>query len=113
MDEGIPARYTYIWEYQVRPDRVDEFERLYGPQGEWSGLFWFPGSTTPGGVGATAHVATLPRRCRRTHPTPIEEPLRSASATRRVQDTVPYSAAAHDHRPRIAKFPTPITRYVP
>jgi len=39
MDEGIPARYTYIWEYHVRPDRVDEFERLYGPQGEWIELF--------------------------------------------------------------------------
>lgn len=39
MTESVPARYTYMWEYVVRPDRVDEFERLYGPNGEWSELF--------------------------------------------------------------------------
>lgn len=39
MDEPTPVRYTYIWEYFVRPDRLDEFEQLYGPHGEWSVLF--------------------------------------------------------------------------
>jgi heme-degrading monooxygenase HmoA len=39
MDHDIPAQYTYIWEYLVLPDRVDEFEELYGPQGAWRELF--------------------------------------------------------------------------
>jgi len=39
MDDGLAARYAYIWEYTVRPDRVDDFERLYGPEGAWSELF--------------------------------------------------------------------------
>ena len=28
-----------IWEYQVRPGRESEFERVYGPGGEWARLF--------------------------------------------------------------------------
>jgi len=28
-----------IWEYRVRPDRLDEYERAYGPEGEWATLF--------------------------------------------------------------------------
>jgi len=39
MDDAMPARYTYIWEYLVRPDCLDEFQQLYGPLGEWSELF--------------------------------------------------------------------------
>ena len=39
MVDGPATRYSYIWEYTVRPDRVDEFEKLYGPAGEWSELF--------------------------------------------------------------------------
>lgn len=39
MDDEIPIQYTYIWEYVVLPDRIDEFEELYGPQGAWSDLF--------------------------------------------------------------------------
>lgn len=38
MDD-IPTLYTYMWEYHVLSDRVDEFEALYGPQGKWSDLF--------------------------------------------------------------------------
>ena len=33
MDDGIPIQYTYIWEYEVVPGRVGEFEDLYGRQG--------------------------------------------------------------------------------
>lgn len=39
MDDDIPTNYTYIWEYLVLPDRVDEFEELYGPRGAWRDLF--------------------------------------------------------------------------
>ena len=28
-----------VWEYMVRPDRLDEFEALYRPDGPWVGLF--------------------------------------------------------------------------
>lgn len=31
--------YSYIWEYQVAPGSVAEFEREYGPQGAWVRLF--------------------------------------------------------------------------
>ena len=33
------AQYTYIWEYLALPDRVDEFEELYGSSGAWGELF--------------------------------------------------------------------------
>ncbi len=39
MRDGAPAHYAYIWEYSVHPGRVDEFEQLYGPRGEWVELF--------------------------------------------------------------------------
>jgi quinol monooxygenase YgiN len=32
-------RYSYIWEFQVRPDRQATFERIYGPDGDWAALF--------------------------------------------------------------------------
>ena len=28
-----------VWEYMVRPDRLDEFETLYRPDGPWVDLF--------------------------------------------------------------------------
>ena len=28
-----------IWEIQSKPDRISEFERRYGPEGEWACLF--------------------------------------------------------------------------
>jgi len=31
--------YTYLWEFRIRPDRRDEFERHYGPGGTWANLF--------------------------------------------------------------------------
>jgi len=31
--------YTYLWEFIVEPEHVDEFERQYGPQGSWVELF--------------------------------------------------------------------------
>jgi heme-degrading monooxygenase HmoA len=39
MDDEIPTLSTYIWEYLVLSDCVDEFEELYGPEGMWSDLF--------------------------------------------------------------------------
>ena len=31
--------YSYIWEYLVAPDKVDDFQRAYGPDGDWVRLF--------------------------------------------------------------------------
>ena len=31
--------FVYVWQYEVRPDTVEEFERVYGPGGEWTELF--------------------------------------------------------------------------
>ncbi len=31
--------YVVIWEFQVRPGVEAEFERVYGPEGEWAQLF--------------------------------------------------------------------------
>ena len=28
-----------IWEYRVKPDKMPEFEKIYGPGGEWTRLF--------------------------------------------------------------------------
>lgn len=33
------AGYVTVWEFRVRSERRPEFERLYGPQGSWVGLF--------------------------------------------------------------------------
>ncbi len=33
------AGYAYIWRYQVSPEKVPQFEELYGPQGGWVRLF--------------------------------------------------------------------------
>jgi quinol monooxygenase YgiN len=33
------SAYTYLWEFIVEPEHVDEFERQYGPQGSWVQLF--------------------------------------------------------------------------
>jgi heme-degrading monooxygenase HmoA len=34
----VPA-HTYLWEFIVEPERVEEFQRHYGPQGSWVELF--------------------------------------------------------------------------
>ena len=31
--------YLILWEYRVAAERVEEFEALYRPDGEWNGLF--------------------------------------------------------------------------
>ena len=31
--------YVIIWEYQVKPECVTEFERIYASNGEWADLF--------------------------------------------------------------------------
>jgi heme-degrading monooxygenase HmoA len=31
--------YAALWEFTVRPDRREEFERHYGPGGSWARLF--------------------------------------------------------------------------
>lgn len=31
--------YVRIWEFQAQPGKEDEFERIYGPDGEWVDLF--------------------------------------------------------------------------
>ena len=37
---GAPvAGYVTVWEFRVRSERRAEFERHYGPQGCWAGLF--------------------------------------------------------------------------
>ena len=30
---------TILWEYQVKADRIAEFEKIYAPDGEWAKLF--------------------------------------------------------------------------
>ena len=31
--------YVVIWEFHVRPAKEEEFERVYGPEGDWAQLF--------------------------------------------------------------------------
>lgn len=31
--------YVILWEYEVRPEAVAEFERVYGPEGDWMAMF--------------------------------------------------------------------------
>ncbi len=31
--------FAAVWEYEVRPERLDEFVALYGPEGSWVRLF--------------------------------------------------------------------------
>lgn len=33
------SSYSYIWQFEVAPDRVDDFERHYAPGGSWTDLF--------------------------------------------------------------------------
>ncbi len=32
-------RFSYIWKYTVKEDRLDEFEKAYGSEGDWVQLF--------------------------------------------------------------------------
>ena len=31
--------YQIVWSFEVKPERIEEFERVYGPGGEWAKLF--------------------------------------------------------------------------
>jgi hypothetical protein len=33
------ARFTAVWEFQVNPESVAAFEKIYGPDGAWAQLF--------------------------------------------------------------------------
>lgn len=33
------AMYTYIWEFEVRPESESRFREVYGPEGAWVALF--------------------------------------------------------------------------
>jgi quinol monooxygenase YgiN len=35
----LAATFTYVWEYIVEPEKVDDFRFTYGPLGEWVDLF--------------------------------------------------------------------------
>jgi hypothetical protein len=35
----VAGAYTYLWEFDVPPESVAEFERHYGPAGTWAQLF--------------------------------------------------------------------------
>ncbi|MDB4954581.1 MAG: hypothetical protein JWO36_2150 [Myxococcales bacterium] len=50
---------TIFWQYDVKPDAVEQFERIYGSVGDWAELF----GRAPGYLGTELHrdVAT-PRR---------------------------------------------------
>ena len=54
-----------IWEFRARTGREDEFERAYGPRGEWAGLFQrgegFLGTELLREVGSAGRYVTLDR----------------------------------------------------
>jgi hypothetical protein len=35
----VLPKFAYVWEYWVRGDKIDEFETMYGPRGDWAQLF--------------------------------------------------------------------------
>lgn len=37
--DAMQETYAYVWEFLVRPEACDDFERMYGPQGPWVELF--------------------------------------------------------------------------
>ena len=39
MHEDFRGRYVSLWEFHVRPGVEQEFERVYGPEGDWVQLF--------------------------------------------------------------------------
>jgi hypothetical protein len=30
---------AYVWSYRVKPERIEDFARAYGPDGEWAAFF--------------------------------------------------------------------------
>jgi heme-degrading monooxygenase HmoA len=39
MTGVVMTGYVYLWEFIVKPDHSEEFERVYGPTGLWVALF--------------------------------------------------------------------------
>lgn len=35
----MAAMIVIVWEFRVQPDRAADFERAYGPEGDWARLF--------------------------------------------------------------------------
>ena len=31
--------YRIVWEYEAQPERLEEFEAVYGPEGRWTAFF--------------------------------------------------------------------------
>lgn len=51
----MPIQYMYLWEYIVAPGKADDFQRAYGPEGEWVRLF----AEAPGYVRTELHRDTV------------------------------------------------------
>jgi heme-degrading monooxygenase HmoA len=55
--------HTIIWRYRVRGDRTAEFERAYGPQGDWARFFArspaYSGTRLYREAGDPAHYLTI------------------------------------------------------
>jgi heme-degrading monooxygenase HmoA len=56
---------SILWAYRVRPDRIADFERAYGPAGVWAGLFrehaGFAGTELFRAAGNDARYLTIDR----------------------------------------------------
>ena len=50
----MPVQYMYLWEYIVAPGKADDFQQVYGPEGEWVRLF----AGAPGYVRTELHRDT-------------------------------------------------------
>jgi len=37
--ERATSEHVILWEFLVKPGREKEFERIYGPEGDWARLF--------------------------------------------------------------------------
>jgi heme-degrading monooxygenase HmoA len=49
--------YRIVWQYEVRPERLAEFEQVYGPEGEWVQFF----RSSPDFVGTELYRSTANR----------------------------------------------------
>jgi heme-degrading monooxygenase HmoA len=57
--------YLIVWSFEVKPESVEEFERAYGPAGEWARLFrkapGYQGTELLRDVDATERYLTIDR----------------------------------------------------
>lgn len=57
--------YTVVWSFDVKPDQVKAFERMYGPDGDWVRLFrrapGFAGTELRRETDRRAHYLTIDR----------------------------------------------------